>query len=291
MRSLLIAPSGAELGALRQILQDAGLPATSSVDLGAGVALANDPLSGFDAAVVVLPTARNRRGLPAVLVETGIAAARQLPLLLIVPPDGAVPSALATLQSVKADLSNQPALSLHIGLFARGLEGKTQEPSRPSGFAQPILTSDAADAFEVRLAALSASPPGARGLAIERLVMDILVAAGADVEVEPRDRDWGVDAAAVIPGEEQRLGLLVIEVKDRLDRASRTAAERQLQAYVLDSRAGLGLLLYGRSETRGPTPSTPLVLSMSIDQLITELRSRPLGRILLRARNDAIHRM
>jgi hypothetical protein len=100
-----------------------------------------------------------------------------------------------------------------------------------------------------------------------------------------------VDAAAVIPGEEQRLGLLVIEVKDRLDRPSRTAAERRLQSYVLESRAALGLLIYATSTTKGLTPTTPLVFSTSIDQLIAELRHRSLGTILVRARNEAIHRM
>jgi len=291
VRSLLIAPFGAELGVLRQILQEAGLPATSTVDLGAGIALARASLSGFDAAVVVLPKERNRRGLPAVLIETGIAAARELPLLLIVPPDEAVPSALATVQAVKADVANREALSLHVGLFARSLEAETEEPSSPSPLSQPTLTSEAADAFEARLAALATSPLAERGRSIESLVMDILLAAGANVEAEPHDRDRGVDAAAVIPGEEQRLGLLVIEVKDRLDRASRTAAERRLQSYVLESRAGLGLLIYATSTTKGPTPTMPLVFSMSIDQLIAELRHRPLGTILVRARNEAIHRM
>ena len=179
---MLIAPSsGVELVALRQILQEAGLPATSTVDVGAGIALAKAALGDFDAAVVVLPRERNRRGLQAVLIETGIAAARDLPLLLIVPPGEAVPSALATVQAVKADLANREALSLHVGLFARSLKPETEEPSSPSSVPPPTLTSGAADAFEARLAALATSPPAERGRSLQGLVMDILLAAGANV--------------------------------------------------------------------------------------------------------------
>lgn len=77
----------------------------------------------------------------------------------------------------------------------------------------------------------------------------------------------------------------------RLDRATRVKAEQQLQSYVLDARAGLGLLLYLSSTSKSPIGSTPLVLSMSVGQLLNELRHRPLSRILVQARNEAVHRM
>ncbi|HSH59117.1 MAG TPA: hypothetical protein VK988_05640 [Acidimicrobiales bacterium] len=292
MRCLLIAPSGGNLGVLPQVLQEAGLAPASSVDLGAGIALANADLSAFKAAVVVLPVERNRRGMQAVLLETGIAAGRDLPLIIIVPSDQTIPTALATIQVVKTDLTNREALSLHVGLFTRSLEAPAHEPFGPSS--PPMLAPlnpEVADQFEARLASLIGSPQPSRGFAIEQFVVDLLSSAGANIEAEQGRHDRGFDAAAFIPGEEERLGLLVIEVKDRLDRASRINAERQLQSYVMDARAGLGLLLYVSSTSKTSTPTTPLVLSMPIGQLLGELRIRPLSRVLVHARNEAVHRM
>jgi hypothetical protein len=153
------------------------------------------------------------------------------------------------------------------------------------------LIPEIADEFETRLASLVGSSQESRGYAIERLVVDLLSSAGANIEAEQGQHDRGFDAAAFIPGEEERLGLLVIEVKDRLDRASRIDAERQLQSYVIDARAGLGLLLYLSSTSKISTPTTPLVLSIPIEQLLSELRVRPLSQVLVHARNEAVHRM
>jgi hypothetical protein len=290
VRTLLIAPSGSELGVLRQVLEEAGLSPTSSLDLGAGIALANADLSPLQAAVVVLPLKRNRRGLQAVLLETGIAAGRGLPLLIIVSPDQSIPTALATIQVVKTDLTNREALSLHVGLFVKALRAPANAPIEASSARRSApLSPEIADHFETRLASLIGSPLSSREFAIEQIVVDLLASAGANIEYGGQDR--GFDAAAFLPGEEERLGLLVIEVKDRLDRASRIKAERQLQSYVIDARAGLGLLLYLSSTSTASTPTTPLVLSMPIRELLSELRVLPLSRVLVRARNEAIHRM
>lgn len=256
------------------------------------MALANADLTAFEAAVVVLPVEGNRRGVQAVLLEAGIAAGRDLPLLIIVPPDQTIPTALATIQVVKTDLRNREALSLHVGLFARSLEAAAHGPVESSSPPMLVpLNPELADQFETRLASLIGSPERSRGFAIEQFVVDLLSSAGANIEAEQGRPNRGFDAAAFIPGQEERLGLLVIEVKDRLDRASRINAERQLQSYVMDARAGLGLLLYVSSTSKTSTPTTPLVLSMPIWQLLSELRVRPLSKVLVHARNEAIHRM
>lgn len=292
MRCLLIAPSVGDRGVLPQVLQEAGLAPTSSVDLGTGLALASADLSAFEAAVVVLPVERSQRGVEAVLFETGIAAGRGLPLLIIVPPDQAIHTAFAAIQVVKTDLKNREALSLHVGLFARSLEVPAHQAFKSSS--PPMLAPlnpEEADRFASRLASLVGSPQQKRGLAIEQFVVDLLSSAGANIEAEQGQDHGRFDAAAFLPGEEERLGLLVIEVKDRLDRASRVNAERKLQSYVMEARAGLGLLLYVSSTSKTSAPTTPLVLSMSIGQLLSELSVRPLNRILVHARNEAVHRM
>ena len=66
----------------------------------------------------------------------------------------------------------------------------------------------------MRLQAVRESPRGLRGAEFERLVGDLLREAGAQAEERsPWEPDGDVDIAAFIPGEEQRLGTVVIQVK------------------------------------------------------------------------------
>lgn len=306
VRCLLIAPSGSDLGIVPEILSSVGLDPTLSLRFGAGIALATADVSRFQAAVVVLPAQRSGQVLQAVLVETGIAAGRNLPLLLIVPEHQIVPPALASVQVVRTDLRNREAIALHIGLFAKSIETPATIPVEPSvSSAGPApLSQELADQFDARLAAIAAATTAGtrtlggsatgesmmrRGWAIEQLVADLLSAAGARFEMEAGDADRGFDAAAFIPGQEEYLGLIVIEIKERLDRVRRVQAERQLQSYVIHARAGLGLLLYMSSNSKASTPTAPLVLSLSIAQLIRELRIRSLSTVLMDARNRAVH--
>lgn len=292
MRCLLIGPSEGALGVLPEVLRDAGLEPTSSVELGVGIALATAELNYFNAAVVVIPAKPSKRGLEVLLFETGVAAGRNLPLLIVVPPAQTVPTALANIQVIKTELTNHESLSLHVRLFAQSLGDLP--PSSIEASASQIsvpLRRELADEFEARLALLSDSTESNRGIAIQQFVVELLSSAGANIESEQVRDNRIIDAAAFIPGEEERLGLLVIEVKDRLDRANHSSAERQLQSYVLSAGAGLGLLLYISSKSKTSTSTTPLVLSMSIKQLLSELREQSIGNVLMHARNVAVHRM
>lgn len=253
------------------------------------MSLAHADLGAFQAAVVVFSAERNQRGLPAVMVEAGIAAGRGLPLLMIVAPDQAIPPAFATIPVVKTELTNREALCLHLEVFAKSLGASVRQFVPPPTSRR--LSPQVAAQFDVQLALLLSASPARSDRAIERFVVELLSAAGANLEVEPVEHDRGLRAAAFIPGEEERLGLLLVEVKDRLGSASRIIAERRLQSDVIEARAGLGLLLYVSPASEPSTPSTPLVLSMPIGQLVSELRVRPLSRILVQARNEAVHRL
>jgi hypothetical protein len=66
----------------------------------------------------------------------------------------------------------------------------------------------------------------------------------------------------------------------------------QLSAHVLQAGAGLGLLVYGQVRPDAKKiPPALLVSSLSTDQLMTELETRPLGAVLAQARNRTVHGM
>jgi hypothetical protein len=272
-----------------EVLADERVAATTSETIGPGARLAAAPLLDFDAAVAVLPP--GGVGLSAVQVEVGIALGRGLPLLLIVPPDTLPPAGLSDIRYVKASLDNRAALKLHIGIFFRSLSASPTPGSDRVLRASP-LSPQTATAFQQQLRAIREDPPQARGVGFEHLVLELLRAGGAMVEQDKRlEGPADVDAVAVIPGEEERLGPLLVEVKHYASSPRLRKAERQLQSRVLSRGGGLGLLIYDSPEWRAPEQTTPLVLTLRADDLVRELEQWPLADVLVRARNEAIHRM
>lgn len=290
MRALLIAPYGVDLSVLTPILEQEGLTTVLTQDLGAGVQLADADLKTFDAAIAILPDERNRAGVPAVFVEVGIAVARGLPLLVVLPKTQKLPAALATVQNVKTSLDNREALQLHVRLFVRSLRAQPASETPQSPEPSP-LNADVAAEFRARLRRVRALPRREREL--EQLVADLLRAGGAQVEERPRLPRTGhqVDAAAVVPGEEQSLGIVIVEIRSFSSRGQLQGAEHQLQSYVLETGGGLGLLVYDGDGGQEPRHTTPFILSLPVEQLIGALEDASLPRILLRARNEAAHRM
>jgi hypothetical protein len=129
---------------------------------------------------------------------------------------------------------------------------------------------------------------------LERLVYDILSGAGAvmttNVELSP-DTRREADAVAYVPGTENVLGTVIVEVKlRRLTEADLQRAEQQLLANMRAGRIGFGLLVYEElaTDVRGIRPA-PFMLALSVDELLAELEHMPLGELLVRARNRAVH--
>lgn len=292
MRCLLIAPYGVDLEVLLTVLGDQGAEVVSTSELGAGAALAYVALDQFDCSIAVLPSNQEAyaAGIPAVYVEIGVAAGRGLPLLVVVEPPQPPPPALVGLTTVSTAIDNGDALRLHLGLFLRSLASTPSRPEPPL----PTTAGTISTSYRARLQAIRNSPPGQRGLQFEQFVIDLLRDSGAHTEeIESRVGDHGVDAAAFMPGEEHRLGLLLIEVKSgRLTSRTLQDAQNQLSTQVLQGRGGLGLLIYDNAVTPpAQRPSSPMVFSLTIDELLFELEHRPLREVLVHARNRAVHGM
>lgn len=294
VRCLLIASSGPDLSVLLAVLADHAVDVDSTSDIGAGVGLARVALDRFNFAVAVVPSDRGkgRAALPAIYVELGVVAARELPLLVVIEAPGPPSPALAELTTVITSMGNEEALRLQLGLFFRRVEApqSTQRPVEPPTTSEHLVPA----LYRARLQAVRSSPATQRGLAFESLVSDLFRDAGAEVEQRvPGAPDVGVDIAAFIPGEEQRLGTLMIQVKSgTLTGHAMQQEQRKLSKQVLEARAGLGLLVYDQA-TPGTrkTPSVPLVFRLGIDELLAELEGRTLSAVLVQARNRAVHGM
>lgn len=288
-----MSPSGLDLSVLRTVLTDHAVDVVATSDVGAGVALAGVPMGPYDFAVAVIPADHERReaALAAIYIEIGVAVARGLPLIVIAETSIPASPALASATTIIfTELGNQEALRLHLGVLLRQLQAapRADQPARLPTSAAPLVPA----AFLMRLQAVRESPGGLRGAQFERLVGDLLREAGAQAEGRsPWEPDGGADIAAFIPGEEQRLGAVVIQVKSgTLTSHALRAAQQELSAYVLQAGARLGLLVYDQiAPGASMVPPAPQVFSLGIDQLLAELATRPLSAVLTQARNRAAH--
>jgi hypothetical protein len=132
-----MAPSGPELSILLAVLAEYEVDAESTADVGAGLALADVPLDPYDFALAMIPAEHRERdvSLSAIYVEIGVAAARDLPLIVIAEPPDPPSPALAGVATIITQLDNEEALRLQIGLFVRRMQAvpRAQRPARPPG--------------------------------------------------------------------------------------------------------------------------------------------------------------
>ena len=283
---LVIAPSYADLSALRTVLAELGVTATTTTQLLVGAQLATVPLDEFSFAVAVLP-ASGPDGTPAttpatIFLEAGIALGRGVPLIVLaedpnedLPVLGGLASNVWTIAGAKDEAS----IRLHLTLFTKVLE--THRPARdslprPEPSAAPSVTP-------------SSETIGRHDQGLQEEVFSLLQASGAKVESEAvsggGDR---VDAAALIPGAESALGPVLIEVK-ALQGHGLSAAVNQLAAFLARSGAMFGLVVYdGPRQEPGPASGFP-IMAMHIDELREHVRHGSLGSTLVYVRNSAVH--
>src|SRR6266516_2412453 len=102
-------PSGPELSVLLSVLAEYEVGAESTADVGAGLALADVSLVPYDFALSVIPAGHRERdvSLSDIYVEIGVAAARDLPLMVIAEPPDPPSPALAGAATSITQLDNE----------------------------------------------------------------------------------------------------------------------------------------------------------------------------------------
>jgi hypothetical protein len=283
---LVIAPPYADLSVLRALLAELDIGATMTAQLLAGAQLATVGLNQFDFAVAVLPATRQHgtpTTSPAIFLEMGIALGRGLPLLVLAESaDEDLPSlgGLASNVWIVAGTQDAAAIRLHLSLFTDVLA-----INQSTG---PVLDRQPSPTTSPKI--LNEQKATNRGERLDQVVVGLLKAGGALVEESanagPEDR--GVDAAALIPGAEQTLGPVLVEVKASRD-LELSPAVRNLGRYVTVRKAMFGLLIYDGPRQDLPWPSGFPVVAMHVDDLRQHVQNGTLGRRLIGARNSYVH--
>ncbi len=277
---LVIAPSYADLSALRAVLTELGIAATATTRLLVGAQLATVPLDEFSFAVAVLPASGpddTRATAPAtIFLEAGIALGRGLPLIVLAEdPDEDLPALGGLFSNVWtiAGAKDQASIRLHLTLFTKVLEATRDSGPRVEPPAALTVTP-------------SFAPIGQHGQRLEEEVFNLLKAGGAKVELDAGDDR--VDAAALIPGAERVLGPVLIEVKS-LQGHGLPEAVKQLAGFLTRSRAMFGLVVYDGPRQEASAPRGFPIVALHIDELQQRVRDGSLGSTLVHIRNAAVH--
>jgi hypothetical protein len=225
-----------------------------------------------------------------VALRAGRAVGQGYPVFLIVPPPLPRPADLQGVVVAQAPLDNYDALRLHLWAFISTLPGRAhleipQAAERPTDF-------NATSVLE-QLYAID-EKGGSAALQVERLISALLSQVGAEL-VENPERDEGRAAVdlAVMPSRSSG-EILLVEIKaGRLAEAILDGAERQLQQSVLDRHASLGLVLYHDfAGEHWPSPRTiPLIIRMSVRELVAGLQTNTLPQLITGVARDAARRM
>ncbi|MFG1796675.1 hypothetical protein [Nocardia sp. NPDC049149] len=306
MRGLIMASAPLDLGVLWDVLDSRDVDAERTSDLGAGIDLLRVPPDDFDFGIAVVPAEQptNSGVRAAIFLEIGIAAARNIPVLVIIDPDEPPLPALGDLSQVRAAVDNREALELHVGLFLKRFTRKRSksdswdpyesERSRhnPRVVAGPSKTSTAE--IRRRLNEFFASMDSSswskfREVETAELLDVVLQAEGATVAREIRDADQTVDIAFTHPdiGE-----TVLIEIKKIKHAGDLDSAQEQLSSYVKNNSHAIGLVLYD-----GPQMTSSMdtfsrysqIWTMSLREFYTSVAREQLGPFLIRTRNQLVH--
>lgn len=301
-----MAPTFLDLAVLREALDEQNIGVRTSNEIGAGLNLADAPLEEFDLGVAVIPRGDSdglSESRTAILIEAGIAYARELPLLFIVDPsDQSSLQALSGTKAwtVRARIDNREAIRLHLGLLVQYL---TRGPY--SNLPQ-IITE---------------GPPGkGKAQLAERLIKDVVEGGNSVIITSPRTgsliepnvaerleqllQNRGIAAQHEVRtahGKAGRIDLIFshpqidtpvfVELLSGLTGKPRAHAEAQLAQYIRDESGTLGLVLYYNLPSFTPEMSAvdARVWSVSLADFLEKVDTGELGSFLRRIRNETVH--
>jgi hypothetical protein len=284
------APFGFDASPLIEALEERGITSVRADDLAPGESLIDrvqQEIRHSDLVCVVLPQGYAQDNS---IFEAGLALGGGRPVLVLVAPDAEIPFELAELTYVRADLSDKPSLRGVLNAhLPQVLSRKTRIHRPPASTLGPLGREDA----EAVVRVLEDRPP-VREEELVGIVADLFRKVGILVSSAPEPGNPGRPDLAIWIDETQSIfgNPILVEVKvGQLSQARIDEAYHQLSQSLIRARARLGLLIYwDRAGARFKVAAThlPLVICLSIDELIDSLRLGTFTKALIAGRNRAM---
>lgn len=283
VRASLVRPAGVALGTLFDVLGEQGVHELWVLGNSIGDRYLFDPVP--DMVIGVLnpqPEATGQErpdGLSNldVMLRMGRAAERGIPALVIVPPPLAVPSSTDGIAFAACPVDHHSALSTHLWAFTTAIISRQGHPSQephPEGRHVGVarLLSDI----------LQKTPASIAEEHFEGLVSAVLRDAGA-ASVEAQSAGAGGRVDIVLAPSEDSPSVVLVETKSgNLNEPQLREAEQRLLRYVKGRQAAAGLLIYHDTfGTQFPANrATPLIARLSIEELLDQLSTRSLSKVI-----------
>lgn len=301
MRALVLSAAGLNLQTLVGTFHSVGIDDAWVISNNAGDSISQDPTPDLVIGVLDPSVAQGALDSPVspgssqfanidVAIRVGMAAGQRRPVLLVVPPPLPRPADSPDVVVAPCPLDDFDTLRLHLWAFVSTMPSRT---ALEANQASPEPVAFDATAVLTQLYAINADDNSA-SLQVERLIAAVLSRAGVEfAENQERDGPDGRVDLAVLPSPTST-EILLIEVKaGRLNEERLSEAERQLQGYVIERHASLGLVLYHDfADNHWPGPRTiPLVIRMSARELIAGLVTNSLPQLINGVARDAARRL
>jgi nucleoside 2-deoxyribosyltransferase len=225
---------------------------------------------------------------PNVLYEIGFAKGAKKPIFLIVQDEGAIPQFLTETVYVRSSLGDRQLISFYLDQFLSKQEESVKKVTLWTK--KPSLKLDKAN-LEKQLESIREQ--GA-WMTFLQLVKDLFESQGFIVDASNSMMDKGADMSIWVDSLESSFGnpiLVELKMGNLSERVLKTA-EEQMRSYLNKTNARSGLLIYFDRRGRRFCQSKlqlPLVIRLSISDLIEKSAERPIDRVLLRERNRVAH--
>jgi hypothetical protein len=285
------APFGFDSSALAQALAEDGIESSRLDKLEPGddvVSSVRQEIKKADLVCVALPAGFN---LESVVFEAGVALGVGRPLLILAEPEVDVPFELQHLLYVRAALGDSRGLSDLLKTYIPRIPRRVPVKRRTQQPAPRPLDRSETD----RLLALLRGPGTLAQKQAE--VVNFLAIAFQKVGVGVSGStasDRGADLAIWVDETQSIFGNpVLVEVKlGRLNQSLIDETCHTLRNYLVSSNLLLGVIVYWDpkgTKYKVTTTSLPLVICLSVDELVDSLRLGRFANTLLEIRNRAVH--
>jgi hypothetical protein len=284
------APFGFDASPLIGALKERDIVSVRADDLAAGESIVDrvqQEIRRSDLVCVVLPHGYGQDNL---IFETGLALGSGRPVLVLAAPDVDLPFELGELVYVRAHLSDKMFLGSALDAYLPEILSRKTRVRKPP--TSPLKRLDKEDAEEL-LRTLK-DRPGIRENELIEIVADLFRKVGVLASSSPVLETGQRPDLAIWNDETQSIfgNPILVEIKvGRLSQARIDEAYHRLSQSLIRAKVRLGILVYWDfAGTRFKLAAThlPLVVCLSIEELIDSLRLGTFTQTLIAIRNRAM---
>lgn len=289
LECFISAPFGCNTDSLRDTLTSVGVRTFRIDDLSPAIRVVEAVSAAMERADFVCAFFPAKFPTTSTLFELGAAFGAKRPTLILKEEGVALPFDLVGLRIVQVDLGKPETIATAV----RGFISSLNKAPVPYSAVGPGGT-HRIDAAKARNALRQISTGAESFAEFEHFIAQLFREAGFATAVEDEVTDTGVDIALWIDRLDPIVGNpVLVEVKaSRFDHRKWKADTEQLRKYLLNAGAHCGLLITRDSlpaDIPEVTPSMPLIMTFSADELIRALGEGNFVQRIIERRNRAVH--